>query len=300
MTNTTPANPTNPSNGGGFRRTGAPAATAKSVASQSVASAGDACAPNAPAPVAVPDDIYLEPKDQLRRLVAADIAGKPFSELSSVAFDHRGAGLSGHVLLDTLEDAGYGVDDFDAVGALTAAAVPFACAMQHAAASRGEDLDAFVIDFVFPGIKGPSIKGRRVLLLDAWLGEKSYVQTSSLVTLRRGNELSLDFGVVENLGAQVVAVAALVGGARAGDGSGRPVASIEVVNPVDGVKKAVPFVAVYDEAELKGAQDVADGDAHADDGAQDVADGAQVDGARAAESTRADGAQDAESSEARG
>ena len=40
----------------------------------------------------------------------------------------------------------------------------------------------------------------------------AYVQTSSLVTLRNGNELSLDFGVVEQLGAQVVAIASLVGG----------------------------------------------------------------------------------------
>lgn len=240
MTNTNPANPTKPADDGGFRRTGKPAANASGASPAARTSA-------------LPDDIYLEPKDQLRRLVAADIAGKPFSELSSVAFNHRGSGLAGHVLLDAIEEAGYGVDDFDAVGALTAAAVPFACAMQHAAASRGEDLDAFVIDFVFPGIKGPSIKGRRVLLLDAWLGEKSYVQTSSLVTLRRGNELSLDFGVVENLGAQVVAVAALIGGARAGDGSGRPVDSIEVVNPVDEQRRDVPFVAVFDEDELRTA-----------------------------------------------
>lgn len=234
MTNTTSATPSKPIDDGGFRRTGR-------------RPADPATAP-APTP-AVPDDIYLEPREQLRRLVAADVAGKPFSELSSVAFDHRGSALAGHVLLDAVEDAGYSVDDFDAVGALTAAAVPFACAMQHAAASRGEDLDAFVIDFVFPGIKGPAIKGRRVLLLDAWLGEKSYVQTSSLVTLRRGNELSLDFGVVENLGAQVVAVAALVGGAH--DGEGAPTASIEVVNPVDESRRAVPFVAVFDEDTLQ-------------------------------------------------
>ena len=32
------------------------------------------------------------------------------------------------VLIDTLEDAGYSVDDFDAVGALTAAAVPMVSA----------------------------------------------------------------------------------------------------------------------------------------------------------------------------
>lgn len=70
-------------------------------------------------------------------------------------------------------------------------------AMIQAAASRGEDLDGFVMDFVYPSIKGPSIEGRRVVLLDAWLSEKSYVQTSSLVTLRNGNELSLDFGIVD-------------------------------------------------------------------------------------------------------
>ena len=64
-----------------------------------------------------------------------------------------------------------------------------------------------MLDFVFPGIKGPSISGKRVILLDAWLSEKSYIQTSSLVTLRHGNELSLDFGVVKKLGAQVVALA---------------------------------------------------------------------------------------------
>ena len=61
---------------------------------------------------------------------------KPFSELSSVLFDHRGASIVGHILLDTLEEAGYSVDDFDAVGALTAAAVPLVSAMIQAAASR--------------------------------------------------------------------------------------------------------------------------------------------------------------------
>ena len=45
-------------------------------------------------------------------------AGKPFSELSDVTFDHRGVTVVGHLLLDALEDAGYSVDDFDAVGAL--------------------------------------------------------------------------------------------------------------------------------------------------------------------------------------
>ncbi|NMM93313.1 orotate phosphoribosyltransferase [Bifidobacterium oedipodis] len=189
----------------------------------------------------------LEPREQLRTLLCERMAGKPFSELYAVTFDHRGASVLGHVLLDTLEDAGYSVDDFDAVGALTAASVPLVCAMVQAAASRGEDLDGFLMDFVFPSIKGPSIKGRRVLLLDAWLSEKSYVQTSSLVTLRNGNELSLDFSIVEHEGASVVAVASLVGGV----GEGADDQHIDIVNPVNDEHHTVPFVQVFHEDELR-------------------------------------------------
>ena len=117
--------------------------------------------------------------------------------------------------------------------------------MIQAAASRGEDLDGFVMDFVYPSIKGPSIKGKRVVLLDSWLSEKSYVQTSSLVTLRNGNELSLDFGVVEHEGAKVVAIASLIGGVDMTE----PV--IEVVNPVSGERQELPFTEIYHESELR-------------------------------------------------
>ena len=133
------------------------------------------------------DFAMLEPREQLATLLKEHVVGRPFSELAAVTFDHRAATVMGHVLIDALEDAGYSIDDFDAVGALTAASVPMVSAMIQAAASRGEDLDGFVMDFVYPSIKGPSIEGRRVVLLDAWLSEKSYVQTSSLVTLRNGN-----------------------------------------------------------------------------------------------------------------
>ncbi len=161
-----------------------------------------------------------------------------------MTFDHRGASVVGHILLDTLEEAGYSVDDVDAVGALTAAAVPLVSAMIQAAASRGEDLNGFVMDFVYPSIKGPSITGKRVVLLDSWLSEKSYVQTSSLVTLRNGNELSLDFSVVEREGAEVLAVASLIGGVD----MIHP--TIKVVNPVSGDESELPFIEVYKESEL--------------------------------------------------
>ena len=190
------------------------------------------------------DFAMLEPRDQLKTLLQAEMKDKPFSELASVTFDHRGASVVGHILLDTLEEAGYSVDDVDAVGALTAAAVPLVSAMIQAAASRGEDLNGFVMDFVYPSIKGPSITGKRVVLLDSWLSEKSYVQTSSLVTWRNSNELSLDFSVVEREGAEVLAVASLIGGVD----MIHP--TIKVVNPVSGDESELPFIEVYKESEL--------------------------------------------------
>ena len=68
------------------------------------------------------------------------------------------------------------------------------------------------------------------------------MQTSSLVTLRNGNERSLDFGVVEQRGAQVVAITSLVGGGAK---------DINVVNPSTGESHVLPFVQVFDESELR-------------------------------------------------
>ena len=130
------------------------------------------------------------------------------------------------------------------MGALTAAAVPMVCSLMHAAASRGEDLDGFVMDFVYPAIKGPSIAGKRVILVDSWLSEKSYVQTSSLVTLRNGNELSLDFGIVDAQGATVVAVAALIGGVDMEE------PTLKITDPVTGEAHETPFVEIFHESEL--------------------------------------------------
>ncbi|MCI1659628.1 orotate phosphoribosyltransferase [Bifidobacterium psychraerophilum] len=186
----------------------------------------------------------LDTREQLKRLLEREVANKPFSELSAVTYQHRGSQLAGHLLLDTLEDAGFGIDDFDAVGALTAASIPLAISMLQAAASRGQDLDAFVMDFVYPSIKGPSIQGKRVILLDAWLSEKSYVQTSSLVTLRNGNELGLDFSILGHEGAQVLGIAALIGSTPSVEG-------IEVVNPLTEEGHMLPFIRVYDEQEFK-------------------------------------------------
>lgn len=184
---------------------------------------------------------------ELFSLLRAAIQQKPFSELFDVSLDHRGIGLIGDALLNALEQRGFVLNGIDAVGALTAAAVPMVTAVVQAACARGHELDGFVMDFVYPSIKGPSVSGKRVVLLDSWLSEKSYVQTSSLITLRNGNELSLDFGVVEHEGAQVVAIASLVGEAG-GNAEG---STIKVINPVSDEEQDLPFVSVFDETSLR-------------------------------------------------
>ncbi|WEV69189.1 orotate phosphoribosyltransferase [Bifidobacterium sp. ESL0775] len=184
---------------------------------------------------------------ELQMLLRAAVEKKPFSELFDVSLDHRGAELIGDAMLDALAQRGFALDDFDAVGALTAAAVPMVTAVMHAAHARGREIDGFVMDFVYPSIKGPSISGKRVVLLDSWLSEKSYVQTSSLVTLRNGNELSLDFSVVEHEHAQIIAIASLIGGVS-GDSDA---ISIKVINPVSNEEHNLPFVTAFDEDELR-------------------------------------------------
>ena len=62
--------------------------------------------------------------------------------------------------------------DFEAVGGLTLGADPVATAMLHASAAAGRQLDAFVVrksgkaHGLQQRIEGPSIKGRRVLIVE--------------------------------------------------------------------------------------------------------------------------------------
>ncbi|KXI16205.1 hypothetical protein HMPREF3230_01176 [Gardnerella vaginalis] len=190
-----------------------------------------------------------EERSELKRMLCADMSAKPFSELFSVTFAQHASKLVGDVLFDAIERAGYSLDkDVDSVGALTAAAVPMVFALIHAAERKGIELDGFVMDFVFPSTKGPSIKGKRVLLLDSWLSEKSYVQTSSLVTLRHGNELSLDFSIVKQQGAQILAIVALIGGVDADNQGNR---HLQLLNPISEENTKMAFVQAFDEEELR-------------------------------------------------
>ena len=124
------------------------------------------------------------PRDQLRALIrdlavvhgavtlASGARADYYVDLRRVTLHHRAAPLVGHLLLDLLEDAGLGIGEIDAVGGLTLGADPVAAAVLHAAASRGQDLDAFVVrkegkaHGMQRRIEGPDVAGRRVVVVE--------------------------------------------------------------------------------------------------------------------------------------
>ena len=100
---------------------------------------------------------------------------------------HEAAPLIGHVMLDLLEESGFAVgEDYVAVGGLTMGADPVATAMMHAAASRGLDLDAFVVRKAAKDhgmkrrIEGPDVVGKNVVavavIVDRATGAKERIE----------------------------------------------------------------------------------------------------------------------------
>jgi orotate phosphoribosyltransferase len=90
-----------------------------------------------------------------------------YVDLRRVTLDAEAAPLVGQVMLDLTADL-----DYDAVGGLTLGADPVAGAMLHAAAARGQRLDAFVVrkeektHGLQRRIEGPDVAGRRVLAVE--------------------------------------------------------------------------------------------------------------------------------------
>ena len=90
-----------------------------------------------------------------------------YVDLRRVLLDGRLAPLAGRVLLNATADLSY-----EAVGGLTLGADPVACAMMHAAATRGTPIDAFVVrkaektHGLQRRIEGPEVVGRRVLAVE--------------------------------------------------------------------------------------------------------------------------------------
>jgi orotate phosphoribosyltransferase len=90
-----------------------------------------------------------------------------YVDLRRITLDGEASPLVGRVMRDLVADL-----DFDAVGGLTLGADPVATSMLHAAAAAGERLDAFVVRKAGKAhglqqrIEGPSIEGRRVLVVE--------------------------------------------------------------------------------------------------------------------------------------
>jgi orotate phosphoribosyltransferase len=90
-----------------------------------------------------------------------------YVDLRRITLDGEAAPLVGQVMNELTKDL-----DFDAVGGLTLGADPVATAMLHASAAAGRRLDAFVVRKTGKAhglqqrIEGPSIRGRRVLIVE--------------------------------------------------------------------------------------------------------------------------------------
>jgi orotate phosphoribosyltransferase len=90
-----------------------------------------------------------------------------YIDLRRITLDGEAAPLVGQVMNELTSDL-----DFDAVGGLTLGADPVATSMLHASAAVGRRLDAFVVrksgkaHGLQQRIEGPSIKGRRVLIVE--------------------------------------------------------------------------------------------------------------------------------------
>lgn len=125
-----------------------------------------------------------------------------YVDMRRATLHHEAAPLIGHLLLDRLEETGMGVADVDAVGGPTMGADPVVSAVQHAAASRGLALDAFLVRKEAKGhgmrrqVEGPDIAGRRVVILED--------------TSTTGNSPLFAAQVARAHGAQVVGVATVV------------------------------------------------------------------------------------------
>ncbi len=119
-----------------------------------------------------------------------------YVDLRRITLSGVAAPLVGRVMLDLTAELSY-----DAVGGLTMGADPVATAMLHAAAVQGRELDAFVVRKAGKAhglqqrIEGPSIKGRRVVVVE----DTSTTGASALEAV----------AAVREAGAEVVAVAVI-------------------------------------------------------------------------------------------
>lgn len=125
-----------------------------------------------------------------------------YVDMRRATLHHEAGPLVGHVMLDMLDEAGFGPGEVDAVGGLTMGADPVAIAIMHAASSRALDIDSFVVRKAAKDhgtkrrVEGPSIAGKKVVVVE----DTSTTGGSPLEAM----------AAVEEAGAKVVAVAVVV------------------------------------------------------------------------------------------
>lgn len=125
-----------------------------------------------------------------------------YVDMRRATLHHEAGPLVGHVMLDMLDEAGFGPGEVDAVGGLTMGADPVAIAIMHAASSRALDIDSFVVRKAAKDhgtkrrVEGPSIVGKKVVVVE----DTSTTGGSPLEAM----------AAVEEAGAKVVAVAVVV------------------------------------------------------------------------------------------
>lgn len=120
-----------------------------------------------------------------------------YVDLRRVTLDAQAAPLIGRIMLDLTADW-----DYEAAGGLTLGADPVATAMLHAAADRGDRVDAFVVrkegkaHGLQRRIEGPDVTGRRVLAVED--------------TSTTGSSVMTAVDALREAGAEVVGVAVIV------------------------------------------------------------------------------------------
>lgn len=113
-----------------------------------------------------------------------------YVDLRRITLDGAAAPLVGRVMRALTADL-----DVDAVGGLTMGADPVAAAMLHAAAAAGDRIDAFVVRKAEKAhglqqrIEGPSVAGRRVLVVEDTSTTGSSPLTAVQACLQAGAEV---------------------------------------------------------------------------------------------------------------
>ncbi|HEY9484741.1 MAG TPA: orotate phosphoribosyltransferase [Micromonosporaceae bacterium] len=151
----------------------------------------------------------MSSRDDLRKLIVdlAVVHGRVvlssgreadyYVDLRRVTLHHEAAPLVGEVMLDTVADW-----QFDAVGGLTLGADPVATAMMHAAAARGQAVDAFVVRKTEKAhglqrrVEGPNVGGRRVVAVED--------------TSTTGGSVLTAVDALQKAGAEVIGIAVIV------------------------------------------------------------------------------------------